>query len=40
MNIIGCDLHSRHQNVAWMEEATGEIRSRRLAHENGEARAF
>jgi transposase len=40
MNIIGCDLHSRYQIVAWVEEATGEIRSRRLAHENGEARAF
>jgi transposase len=40
MNIIGCDLHTRYQIVAWGDEATGEIRSRRLAHENGEARAF
>jgi transposase len=40
MDIIGCDLHTRYQNVAWVEAETGEIRSRRLEHENGEARAF
>jgi len=40
MNIIGCDLHTRYQIVAWLEPGTGEIRSRRLEHENGEARAF
>ena len=40
MAIIGCDLHSRYQVVAWMEEGTGEIRTRRLEHENGEARTF
>lgn len=40
MDIIGCDLHSRYQVVAWMEKATGEIRTRRLEHENGEAREF
>jgi hypothetical protein len=40
MNIIGCDLHTRYQVVAWIDEATGEIRTRRLEHENGEARAF
>ena len=40
MTIIGCDLHTRYQVVAWMEEETGEIRTRRLEHENGEARAF
>ena len=39
-DIIGCDLHTRYQVVAWVEEATGEIRTRRLEHENGEARAF
>jgi len=40
MTIIGCDLHTRYQVVAWVEEETGEIRTRRLEHENGEARAF
>jgi len=40
MTIIGCDLHTRYQVVAWIDEETGEIRSRRLEHENGEARAF
>jgi len=24
MNIIGCDLHTRYQVVAWMEGETGE----------------
>jgi transposase len=40
MSIIGCDLHTRYQVVAWIEEETGEIKTRRLEHENGEARAF
>ena len=40
MNIMGCDLHTRYQVVAWIDEETGEIRTRRLEHENGEARAF
>jgi transposase len=40
MNIMGCDLHTRYQIVAWVEEETGEIVTRRLAHENGEARSF
>jgi transposase len=40
MNIIGCDLHTRYQVVAWVNEETGEIMTRRLGHENGEARAF
>ena len=39
-DIIGCDLHTRYQNVAWLEEETGEIRSRRLEHEGGAVRAF
>ena len=39
MSIIGCDLHTRYQVVAWVDEA-GEIRTRRLEHENGETRAF
>jgi transposase len=40
MTIMGCDLHTRYQVVAWIDEETGEIRTRRLEHENGEARAF
>ena len=40
MTIIGCDLHTRYQVVAWVDEETGKIRTRRLEHENGEARAF
>lgn len=37
---IGCDLHTRYQVVAWMEKETGEILTRRLEHESGEAREF
>src|SRR5215472_3784322 len=40
MLIIGCDLHSRYQFIATLNTETGEIRTRRLEHENGEARAF
>jgi transposase len=40
MTIMGCDLHTRYQVVAWIDEGTGEIRTRRLEHENGEARTF
>ncbi len=40
MLIIGCDLHSRYQVVAWVNPETGEIMTRRLVHENGEARTF
>jgi len=40
MDIIGCDLHTRYQVVAWVDEETGEIVTRRLEHENGEARTF
>jgi transposase len=39
-NIIGCDLHTRYQVVAWINEETGEIRTRRLEHGNDEVRAF
>ena len=39
-HIIGCDLHSRYQVVAWVDQETGEIMTRRLEHENGEAAAF
>jgi transposase len=40
MWIIGCDLHSRYQVIAMVETATGELTTRRLEHENGEARTF
>ncbi len=40
MLIMGCDLHTRYQEIAMLETATGEIETRRLEHENGEARAF
>jgi len=38
--IIGCDLHTRYQQIAMLEEETGEVVTRRLEHENGEAKAF
>ncbi len=40
MLIIGCDLHTRYQEIALLDTATGEVVRRRLEHENGEARAF
>jgi transposase len=40
MMIIGCDFHTRYQQIAMMDDATGELTERRLEHESGEARAF
>ncbi len=40
MSIIGCDLHSRYQVVAMVDTDDGEVATRRLEHENGEARTF
>jgi len=40
MFIIGCDLHTRYQQIAILDTVTGEVVTRRLEHENGEARAF
>jgi transposase len=40
MLIIGCDFHTRYQQIAMLDEATGELTERRLDHENGEAPAF
>jgi transposase len=40
MLIIGCDFHTRYQQIAMMDEATGELSERRLDHESGEADAF
>ena len=40
MKIIGCDLHTRYQQIAMLDEETGELIERRLEHANGEARSF
>jgi transposase len=40
MLIIGCDLHTRYQQIAMLNRNTGELTERRLEHESGEARAF
>jgi len=40
MRIIGCDFHTRYQQIAMMDESRGELVERRLGHESGEAHAF
>ena len=40
MWIIGCDFHPRYQQVAAMNQETGEIVERRLSHETKEAEQF
>src|SRR5438477_8609527 len=41
MLIIGCDFHTRYQQIAMAEDSTGELLcERRLENENGEAAAF
>jgi len=40
MIIIGCDFHTRFQQIAMLETETGEIVERRVEHEGGEAQAF
>lgn len=40
MKIIGCDFHTRYQQIAMLEEETEELVERRLEHENGEAQGF
>lgn len=41
MLIIGCDFHTRYQQIAMAHDETGELLvERRLDHENGEAEAF
>ena len=40
MMIIGCDLHSRSQQIAMLDTETGELSEKRLEHESGEARRF
>ena len=40
MILVGCDFHSRYQQIACVDTETGDLIERRLEHENGEARAF
>jgi transposase len=40
MMIIGCDFHTRMQQIAMMDTETGELTERTLEHDNGEARSF
>ncbi len=40
MMIIGCDLHTRREQIAMLDSETGEVIERRLEHENGEAKRF
>jgi hypothetical protein len=40
MLMIGCDFHTRFQQIAMVNITTGEIVTRRLEHNNGEARKF
>ena len=40
MHLIGCDFHTRFQQIAMMDCQTGEIIERRLDHQAGEARKF
>ena len=40
MKIVGCDLHTRYQQIAMLDRETGELVERRLEHESGEARTF
>jgi hypothetical protein len=40
MFIIGCDLHTRYRQIAVLDIVNGEVVTRRLEHDNGEARAF
>ena len=32
MMIIGCDFHTRYQQIAMLDDATGELTERRLDH--------
>jgi len=40
MIIIGCDLHTRFEQIAMLDTETGELVEQRLDHESGEARKF
>ena len=38
--LIGCDYHPRFQMIAMLDKGTGEVKVKRLEHENGEAKKF
>ncbi len=40
MKIVGCDLHTRYQQIAMLDDETGELVEQRLEHANGEAKEF
>ena len=40
MIIIGCDFHSRSEQMAMLDTETGEVVEKRLEHENGEVKRF
>jgi hypothetical protein len=40
MIILGCDIHTRFQQIAMLDSATGEVSERRLEHQHGEAERF
>jgi hypothetical protein len=40
MIIIGCDFHTRFQQIPMLDATTGELIERRLEHENGDAEKF
>ena len=40
MIIIGCDFHSRAQQIAMLDTETGEVVEKKLEHEGGEAQRF
>ena len=40
MLIIGCDFHTRFQQIVMLHPTTGEVVERRLEHATGEAEKF
>lgn len=40
MKIVGCDLHTRYQQIAMLDEETGEFRERRLDHGGSEVQTL
>ena len=40
MLIIGCDFHTRYQQIAMLDDQSGELIERRLEHPNGQAHKF
>ena len=40
MRIIGCDLHTRQQTIAMLDDQTGELVEKQLNHEGEGVRQF